>query len=193
MMKLSLTILLFSCFSFLFGQKIDVEIEIVNHSSYRLESGVLTIDDVDVFTLTDEENHEILIDKGKHHFIFKADELTANVHAPKHISAKNNKIVIYLMDKNPNKIYNISKDDAFSTIVSKHESGELFFKIYGLGANITDEMRDFTKKYNIKFQVMGCVINNTENNLYLGTYLDWKFGKVWRKDLTYLPIGVSKK
>lgn len=86
----------------------------------------------------------------------------------------------------------ISKEDSFEKIAALHEKGELIFLEYGLGAQMDDKMRDFTKKYGIHFSIEGCVVHDTENNHMVGVSLDKKFGAEWRQELNDLPLGVDK-
>lgn len=176
-----------------YGQLINVTVDIFNHSGEKFTKGILVVDGKVEIIFDKEGVHTIQLEKGSHEFRFKTEELQAVINAPEKISVNKNEIKVLLFSKKDNVKSNlISKEDSFEKIAALHQKGELKFLEYGLGAQMDDKMRDFTKKYGIHFSIEGCVVHDTENNHLVAVFLDKKFGAEWRQELNHLPLGVDK-
>ena len=192
-MKFNVLCLLLWLNGLLYAQLVDVTVNITNGTQSKFTEGVLTVDGDQHFVFTKEGKHVIQLSKGKHDYSFNAVKLQSVIRRPDKIKDKNNEINIFLFDPN-DVLYPvlITKDHQPAEIDSLYKQEKLAFLIYGLGARLDDQMRDFTRKYKIKFSIQGCMVHNTENNQLIAAFLDEEFGTAWRKDLEFLPMGVAE-
>ena len=173
---------------------IRVQVQVENLSGEKFAGGTLKIPKLNKsFTIDDEKNVDIYLEKGDHKFIFipKNPSVSVVILHPKRIS-KSNEIVKVQLYKN-NDMVDTTLDS--SNVEHRIKEKKARFVSFGI---IPMFDKAFSEKYGVEFTNLGCVMTETlmlqasQNNKVIAEFLTKKFGKDWKADLEALPYGLER-